>query len=98
MEKCYLYDPSHREQLPYPEEEQLSGQAWFLLRTQNIGGVFIKVLEVTNDGEDEWGNASLSYENATAATSLQGIRKQLDTSLEEKATKDCGAERCSPPL
>lgn len=42
---------------------------------------------VTSDGEDEQENAFLSYENATAATSLQGIRKELDRSLEDLQKK-----------
>lgn len=90
-EECYRYDPSCREQLPYQE---LNGQARFSLRTENIGGDLIKVHKVTKDGEDERGNVSLSYENATAATSLQGFRKHLGRSLEEKATKGCGIQGC----
>ena len=47
-----------------------------------------------DNGEDEWGNASLSCENTPASTSLQGFRKQLDRSLEEKAMKGCGVQKC----
>lgn len=61
-----------------------NGQEQVILRTKNVGGDLIKVAKLTNDGEDEWGNDSQSYENATAATSLQGFRKQLDGSLEER--------------
>lgn len=42
-----------------------------------------------------WGNSSLSYENATAATSLQRFRKQLDRPLEEKAST---SQICFSPI